>query len=540
MTIKNKVKITLLTLSVICWVHTLLVTKIVDTTHAELGLAQLFPISFWFGLIACALSLVLAVYGIKASSHVWLVISLILLLLYLHGTPSLVEENPRFPDVYLHMGSVRNILADGHVSASSLNYPNYPGIFILFASFISVTGMPLFFVMKYYTVFFVALLSTLIYLVAYGFTRSKRYATIAPAVFFPFAWFREFHLCPQSFGLILVMMAIYVYFRKENWQMHKRVTLLMIFLICSIVISHSGTSMFLILFLGAFSLVVRNGTKIRLKSPYLFFLSIIFFIGWGVFQVPFIFKDFILRISRMHSLDTMLRIFTTHTSSFILSPIQTIINYLRIGQSVLFWLIGFVLIITCRMKNNIVFEVLVYWIGSTFAFGFVILLGAYGFWERVAIYSFIPISIFYSWNISKQTISKSANIIFLSMLLLSISVLPLTIYGNEGYEYVPTVDLSAQQYATAFTENITIADYWPIIKYYSEIREKNLKCVDIRSNTAFFAADAVIFTVIVRNIYWNRFRSLVLQDRLTEFQQSPSWNRVYDNGYSFVYYRAYS
>ena len=98
----------------------------------DLGLISVLPPFNIIALIILMISFCLALRLPQMRQPI-LLLHLVLLIFMLYGVTTLVEEAPRFADVYKYAGYVEYITRNGSFDPNIYIYPNWPGFFILSA-----------------------------------------------------------------------------------------------------------------------------------------------------------------------------------------------------------------------------------------------------------------------------------------------------------------------------------------------------------------------------------------------------------------------
>jgi hypothetical protein len=518
----------LLATAILCWGHTLVFAKTDSLGYSVFGLIESLPFSFWIALTICIFLFAVNMYRPNRSLF-WCVCSLLLLLSLVYVTPCIIEANPRFPDTYLHMGNARIIVSEGIARNDQILYSSYfPGYFILTAVFVMITGISPFVVMKYYPPFLMMMISVLIYLLAYQITRSKRYSFLAPFSFLSFAWFGEFHVCPQSLGIILYLLIVYLLFETNKTKRAYGVPLCLAMV--GLVVSHPTSSLFLLSFLALLAIV--KGSK-KNRIAFLFFLAISAI--WGVFETGIlgdVASNLYDHIAHGFSLEAVFSILFAHGSTSLTSA-QVVINNLRLGQILTFWVAFGAIAISTALRPGSRLRIpryLTIWVISCFLVLIVILIGSYGLFERVGLFSLVPIAVAFSYVFQRCLPLKYVKMILIAMIAISCVVLPLALYGNESYEYVPKADVSSESFIVNNARNASIVGYWPTMVYWHvEMNENGLSCVDIRNSQN---GEILVITSLYRNLFVNRIGNYSLERQIQDISNETNMGRIYDNDLS--------
>ena len=394
--------------------------------------------------------------------------------LFLFGTPSLIEEMPRFTDAYGHIGSAIAIQNTGNAGKllsgiSSSSYPiDYPGAFILFATILEVTNVNWLTLINFYPLFLMFFLSFVIYVIAKKIWGN--FGLIAPMLFLSGAWFQSFHLSPESYAwmLYLVLLLLTVKIFNVSGGSSFKLVLLAVITAISIIISHQGTPVYLILNFSFLSILFylfflrnKDNKKANFNSV-LFKLLVIVFL---IFFIWLIFNS-ILKLDSM--IDSLIKIIsaifesephimkqTTYGTNYLT------VNFLRQAVSLVITLTGFLsafLIIISKKKKY-------YWLVALFSSSWVLILypvfttGSYI--ERVLMLSAFPCSLLapYLLSIKRVTFKKIFLVIIFSVIVFGSLTLPITRNSNDSFETPSDSSLKSNEFAILYSQQIYYASY---------------------------------------------------------------------------------
>jgi hypothetical protein len=201
----------------------------------DLGLVSVLPPSTIIALIILTISFCLALRPPRLRQPI-ILLHLVLLVFMLYGVTTLLEEAPRFVDVYRHAGYVEYIMRNGTVDPKLDIYFDWPVFFILSAFVTQVAGYhsALSFV-GWASVFFNLIYLGPLYIIFTSATTDKRLVWLGLWFFFVTKWVSQDHFSPQAFDffLYLVIIAILLkwfkvptaaqlHIRKQRWQLLSR------------------------------------------------------------------------------------------------------------------------------------------------------------------------------------------------------------------------------------------------------------------------------------------------------------------------------
>jgi hypothetical protein len=224
------------------------------------GLFGMVPPAYWFGIAMIMLSMLM---GIKNKSEHLFLLQALLLFVSIWGAPALFERFPSVWDSYGHYQNVENIMRYGISSAGKYSYQyNYPGFFILTASYSLLGDPPVLLFLRFYPI----LASVLTLLAMYLFIR-----TYVPGVDYRYGlliailadvWI-QVHFSPQSFGFAVGLL-IFVFLEKDGLEW----LLAAIAAFVYVVVSHPTTVLFVLGVIVIREVIVRM-TGVRAKSLFL-------------------------------------------------------------------------------------------------------------------------------------------------------------------------------------------------------------------------------------------------------------------------------
>ena len=156
-------------------------------------------------LIAVAFTVALSA---RRLSPVLLGVQLVLLLVFLHGLPTLIEPNPRFFSAYLHAGFVDYIDRHGAVDQLLDARMSWPGGFALAALIQRVAGLSssLWFVRWFPVLITTYLVPAALLCRTVGATVRARWVTLFAVV--AFNWVGQDYFSPQALALLLYLTVV--------------------------------------------------------------------------------------------------------------------------------------------------------------------------------------------------------------------------------------------------------------------------------------------------------------------------------------------
>ncbi|MEE9182054.1 MAG: hypothetical protein V3U33_05770, partial [candidate division NC10 bacterium] len=190
-------------------------TRVSDIpSTAEFGLLELLPWGYWVGLSMMGLAVFLAVRS--GRSGLFAVTGTLLFAMFA-GTPVLFEPNPPVWDAYTHFAAAQTVGFNGRLpGAEVVGYStNWPGFFLLTWIFSDATNATPLGMLS----LFPFLTSALTFLALFVFLRSlfdPTTAAIGSVLGSLLNAWAQFHLSPQSIGLVLALLVLGTIWRRRT------------------------------------------------------------------------------------------------------------------------------------------------------------------------------------------------------------------------------------------------------------------------------------------------------------------------------------
>jgi hypothetical protein len=174
----------------------------------DLGLVSVLPPTIIVALVILTISFCLALRLPQMRQSI-LLLHLVLLIFMLYGITTLVEEAPRFVDVYKHAGYVEYIMRTGTFDPNIYVYPGWPVFFILSAFVTQVAGYhSILTFAAWVPVFFNLIYLGPLYLIFTTVTTDKRLVWLGLWFFFLTKWVDQDHFSPQGFDFFFYLVII--------------------------------------------------------------------------------------------------------------------------------------------------------------------------------------------------------------------------------------------------------------------------------------------------------------------------------------------
>jgi hypothetical protein len=244
------------------------------------GLFGLLPVAFWIGIALMVASMLL---GMRSGSETLFFVQSALLFLAIWGVPAFFEKYPTIWDSYMHYNSALAIANNGLVPTDpTFSYAyNYPGFFVLGASYSLIGNPPALEFLKYYPLFAALFTLAAIYLFVRTYVPRTDYRLVFLFAAFVNVWL-QFNFSPQSLGLACGLL-IFVCLEREgrDWRLAALV------LFAFITIAHPTTLVFVMgaiilkeVFGRLYRLTFARNRPMRRDRPWPVGAFILIWLGW--------------------------------------------------------------------------------------------------------------------------------------------------------------------------------------------------------------------------------------------------------------------
>ncbi|HEX7101472.1 MAG TPA: hypothetical protein VF201_02400, partial [Nitrolancea sp.] len=174
----------------------------------DLGLISVLPPGFFLaaGLLTCSFCLALRS---RPVNNPVLLLHVGILILFLYGTPALVEQTPRIAVTWRHIGLIDYVMHNGKLLPKFDAYFNWPGYFALGAFITQIAGLSsLVSLAAWSNVFFNALYLAPLGLIYRSTTRNARFVWLGLWFFYLTNWVGQDYFSPQGFDYFLYLALI--------------------------------------------------------------------------------------------------------------------------------------------------------------------------------------------------------------------------------------------------------------------------------------------------------------------------------------------
>ncbi|MCA1563071.1 MAG: hypothetical protein LC804_23375 [Acidobacteria bacterium] len=201
---------TIATLSLASAVWLVSLREIDLTQMTDLGLVSVFPAATMVSLLLVTLSFALCL-RLASTSAPLLFLHVLALIVMLYGITIFIEEVPRFPVTWRHLGVTEYIMRTGDVDPTIDAYFNWPGFFVLSAFVTELTGLSSPRVLADWTpIFFNVLYLAPLVVIYRTVTSDLRLVWLGVWIFYATNWIGQDYFSPQGlmYFLYLVIVAI--------------------------------------------------------------------------------------------------------------------------------------------------------------------------------------------------------------------------------------------------------------------------------------------------------------------------------------------
>jgi GT2 family glycosyltransferase len=273
----------------------------------DLGLISVLPAWYWAAAGVLTLGFSIAVRDRSRGPRL-LLVYIVLLILMIHGTPTLVYSTLRYAWAWKHLAIIDYFMVHGAADPSGGElsaYYQWPGFFTLNALILHVTGLKS--AMSYAAwappVFNLAMIAPLLRIFRYA-TSDRRVVWTGLFVFFCASWIGQDYFSPQAFAFVLYLVIVAVVLKRigdDRPHPVARWLPLLLLPIATIASSHQLTPIMLLSASAALALP----RKARRYALWLLLAAAVMLVAWDTTVAwPFVGKNLSSFLSALGSLDT--------------------------------------------------------------------------------------------------------------------------------------------------------------------------------------------------------------------------------------------
>ncbi len=162
--------------SVILFILTVNSLSIVEFPPDGLYYVKTLPYYYWIGIAAALASALIPLLLRIPSRTIFQIFALLLIGMYLYGTPVFTYETPRFMDVFTHGAEAMPIISDGFIDPKYSYSNEYPNAFVLLAMSIVTQNVGVLVFFRFFELFILLSVIGIVYLMTKSL--NPTYATV--------------------------------------------------------------------------------------------------------------------------------------------------------------------------------------------------------------------------------------------------------------------------------------------------------------------------------------------------------------------------
>jgi hypothetical protein len=548
----SKYVFALLAISAVLLVYTMASTSVVWIEPTTFGLAGKLPFAYWIGLAFLG-----SLWYLGRKSKLYLAASFVLTLLYLYVAPAVIRVPVWISNSYYPFGESKLLNAIGHIdyrpATTLVSYLDWPGFLYFASQFTLVTGIPDYFLLKYFPLLVVTLYGVFLILIQRNKLGSSL-AIFSGAFLLAGFFIRQQYFGPQAISYVLFLMGILVI----SWlffddRAHKRtLTVLLLLLFVATTFMHPLTSLMLLVTMASVYITYR--LFLKKASGTVLIMCFIFGIVWLAYQPTFAsgffnvmirhLRDLVLGVRKPNVLSTSSRVIGSRYME-----LNFLTSYAIVGLFAGVALLSILLIFRRIRKQKMffakdqeysIFSVVLLVMLAVFAFA-----GEYGeaeAYQRAFFFGLVPLT-FLCVSLLRNK-PKLLVVFLVAVVFLNIPAQ----YGSDTYRLATDSQLRGTQFLTFHTPEsfFIIGRLTLYIRYYDPL--KNYTIPDIGLDYPFTsmpnssAVNEAIDRVLGRVNYVTRS---ALEDNFYVFSLgfnpfesidfNAKCNLVYDNGQFTLY-----
>lgn len=457
------------------WLLSIAAIHISDYSADSLFYARKMPSYYWIGSLISVFILISifsnSLHDVKIRKPLELAF-IVLLILYLFGTPSFIYTNARLWDVHAFSLYVEEIINTNHISGDKLMYRGiFAGGTISFSILSIITDLKFILLAKYYTIYFFIIMSLSIY--AFANKLLNDYCVFAPIALISSSWLSINHMTPQPYAYLLstflIPLLISILLNDTKHALSDRLLFLLFWF--AIVIVHALTPILLIipivLILLLYNMEGFCNSRFISKSIYtIIAIFIVTYMSYIIFTSDFVMLKIIGTIHAIQDnlINGDMFVVTDRNIEESMSPSYSYkigywVRMLEIAFTVVLGLASTIFIYKNEFYNKKTSEILIalFLIYLLFSISFIGLgYNEYGY-NRTYLFMLIPYSILVAWALDiKLTSSSSYLRLFRHLIVLfimcSILLMPVARYASDPYGFIAESRLSSRAFISEHPE----------------------------------------------------------------------------------------
>ena len=245
------------------------------------------PALYWAGIGATVTAILISLHYDKRRINDVRIIPLLLLGLFLYGTPVFTYEVPRFTDIFAHGAEALPVISGGHIDPGDRYASEYPSTFLLLGMSAVLQDVDPLTLIRFTELFTLLAVITLVYCIAR--TSNSRYAVLAPLSFMGVFWVDQGHFSPQGLALVFYLVFFLSIIKAISAKESRRGWLATAFvMLLAINFTSPTNSLFLVLNLatiGAVSFIAfRRRNLVSNRTLVFAALAGAMFLSWSIYN----------------------------------------------------------------------------------------------------------------------------------------------------------------------------------------------------------------------------------------------------------------
>jgi hypothetical protein len=466
--------------------------------------------------------------------------TLLILVVAFHGSPYIIESNPRFVDSWVHGETAKAIVENGHLELERFGYQAYPSSFVFLSTLSLITGIELLSLLRILPTILVLLFFSMLVIFFNDLFKSWELAIISGFVYGLSTYGLFFHFSPAIFGwLFLFLLLAYLVKKIQANVFSKSTFVILLLLILGITVTHPVTQFFTFLIMFILLILGKKICERHYITLTLVILLTILFTAWAIFFGSLYFDRIITSFRNAFE-----RVVLESTSSIVAQPLQEKLPAEIVGISMyrrfLYVFIPFTALLggfLLRKQNG---AKLTFLNGLLITSLMVIPLIIFGILplERSIQLAFIPLSAFSAYLIYQK---KKVGALILISLLFTLPINFASLYWNEASIMTHDWEISSAQFVSANFHGTVLGEFkeTSILKFYGNFNKvySDYYLVGSRPdvfNLTFIKEQNIELVYITQLTIMKQ--SLVGRPlEISTFVNSTLFNCVNSNGYSITF-----
>ncbi len=545
--------------SIVLFILTVDSLTITDLEPYGLYYLRILPATYWAGVGAAVAAIMISMlYDTRRRNDIR-IIPVLVLGLFLFGTPVFTYEVPRFTDIFAHGAEALPVISNGEIDSDDRYAREYPSPFVLLGISAILQDIAPLALIRFAELFTILVVITLVYCIAR--TTNSRFSALAPISFMGAFWVDQGHFSPQGLALVFYMVFFLAIIKAISASESRRGWLATAFvMLLAINLTSPTNSLFLVLNLATVGIVAfavfRRKNLVSNRVIVFTALAGAIFLSWSIYNAE---SRTVLRAEEFER--TLADNFGTENVQLTPSPSTSYqlvlsLRLLVVGFVLLSGMAVSILLIRRKQKSHYVI-ILVGWF-ATASFIAISMYLSPVLLSRNFMYVSIPwallMTVFFAQNLPVKR-DKVAKAVVLSIVVILLVSIPATRYGRDPTTYASSsLVSSADTLAAASKGGERVISYSIgslVTKYYAAVHGVDVDTItfDRVFQKSYFDGDMdamvgwlhsqsivgrVIFSDPEKNNIAMKFDEPELYDRLEESVEEDH-NLIINSGSTRVY-----